>query len=122
MQYSAIMSALTLRGTVVIFDIVQESVAGIFLLSLRLSFWSVLIPILLQWGRQMGSFLVVKVCTIRLFSFLSFEMYVLIAALPLIRVPCVYLLIKAVHSHLNTSVIRNSSSIIQDNLDSISIW
>jgi chlorobactene glucosyltransferase len=39
----------------------------------------------------------------------------LIAALSLIHVSWVYLLIKALHSHLNTPVIRNSSSIIQDN-------
>jgi chlorobactene glucosyltransferase len=39
----------------------------------------------------------------------------LIAALSLIHVSWVYLLIKALHSHLNTPVIRNSSSIIQGN-------
>src|SRR5687768_15817176 len=49
------------------------------------------------------------------FSYLSFEAYMLIPALSLILVSWVYLLMKAVHSHLNTPVIRNSSSIIQDN-------
>ena len=49
------------------------------------------------------------------FSYLSFEAYILIPALSLILVSWVYLLMKAVHSHLNTPVIRNSSSIIQDN-------
>jgi chlorobactene glucosyltransferase len=48
------------------------------------------------------------------FSNLSFEAYMLIAALSLILGSWVYLLIKALHSHLNTPVIRNSSSIFQD--------
>jgi chlorobactene glucosyltransferase len=46
---------------------------------------------------------------------LSFEAYMLIAILSLIIVFWAYLLIKALYSHLNTPVIRNSSRIIQDN-------
>jgi chlorobactene glucosyltransferase len=47
---------------------------------------------------------------------LSFEAYMLIAILSLILVFWAYLLIKALYSHLNTPVIRNSSRIIQGNL------
>lgn len=47
---------------------------------------------------------------------LSFEAFMLIAILSLILVFWAYLLIKALYSHLNTPVIRNSSRIIQDNL------
>ncbi|MDQ3836328.1 MAG: glycosyltransferase [Thermoproteota archaeon] len=46
---------------------------------------------------------------------LSFEEYALTAILSLILASWAYLLIKALYSHLNTPVIRNSSRIIQDN-------
>ena len=46
----------------------------------------------------------------------SFEAFMLIVIISLILVFWAYLLIKAVYSHLNTPVIRNSSRIIQGNL------
>jgi chlorobactene glucosyltransferase len=45
-----------------------------------------------------------------------FEAFMIIAILSLILVFWAYLLIKALYSHLNTPVIRNSSRIIPDNL------
>lgn len=48
----------------------------------------------------------------------SFEAFMLIAILSFILALWAYLLIKALYSHLNTPVIRNSSRIIQDNLKS----
>jgi chlorobactene glucosyltransferase len=50
------------------------------------------------------------------FSSLSLELYMLLAALALVLFCWVYLFIKALHSHLNTPVIRNTSDIIDSKL------
>lgn len=47
----------------------------------------------------------------------SFEAYILIAALSLVLVSWIYLLAKALHSHLNTPEIRNNSGTSYDNLN-----
>jgi chlorobactene glucosyltransferase len=50
------------------------------------------------------------------FSSLSFELYMLLAALALMLLSWIYLFIKALHSHVHTPVIRNRSSIIHNGL------
>jgi chlorobactene glucosyltransferase len=48
-------------------------------------------------------------------SSLSFELYMLLAALVLVLVSWVCLFIKSLHSHLNTPVISNNSKMIENN-------
>jgi chlorobactene glucosyltransferase len=50
------------------------------------------------------------------FSGSSFESYMLLAALMLVLLSWAYLLIKALHSHINTPVIKNSPNILRNKL------